>query len=379
MSGTAAAIGFIFTLVLVILIHEASHFIMAKRFDIKVEEFFVGFGPKLWSFRRGETEYGVKAILLGGYVRIAGMNPFEEPKTQDLPRTYGSKPRWQRAVVIVAGPISHLIMAVLVLWLYLVLIGQPTKFSAQIGAIEPKLNGIESPAVGAGLQPGDVVVSIDGQAVDAESFTTVLRADTAGDPLTLVVQRDGEEVTVVATPVMAKADGDQLVPRLGVLMSGGTILERDRPGPIAAVGESVQITGDAVGQVAASIGRVFGPQGIGRLFTLLFGDAQRSIEDPFSVVGGARIAGQVAESGQFDAFVFLFVSFNVFVGLMNLLPLPPFDGGHLAVVGIEKITGRSVDMRKIVPVSAVIAGLLITFTLATVYLDFVKPVPNLFP
>jgi membrane-associated protease RseP (regulator of RpoE activity) len=379
MSGAAAAIGFIFTLVLVILIHEASHFIMAKRFDIKVEEFFVGFGPKLWSFRRGETDYGVKAIILGGYVRIAGMNPFQEPETEDLPRTYGAKPRWQRAVVIAAGPISHFVMAGLVLWLYLVLIGQPTKFSAQVGAVEPKLNGIESPAVAAGLKPGDVIVSIDGQQVDAESFTTVLRADTAGEPLTLVVQRDGEQVTLVASPVMAKADGDELVPRLGVLMSGGTILERDRPGPVAAVGESAQITWDAVGQVTASIGRVFGPQGFGRLFTLVFGDAQRSIEDPFSVVGGARIAGQVAESGQFDAFVFLFVSFNVFVGLMNLLPLPPFDGGHLAVLGIEKITGRPVDMRKVVPVSAVIAGLLIAFTLATVYLDFVKPVPNLFP
>lgn len=379
MSGTAAAIGFVFTLVLVILIHEASHFIMAKRFDIKVEEFFVGFGPKLWSFRRGETEYGIKAILLGGYVRIAGMNPFQEAETRDLPRTYGAKPRWQRALVIVAGPISHLIMAGLVLWLYLASIGAPTKFSAQIGAVEPRLNGIVSPAVEAGLQPGDVIVSIDGRTVDSDSFTTVLRADTTGDPLTLVVRRDGREVTTVATPVMAKGDTEERVPRLGVIMSGGTILERDRPGPIDAVGDSVRMTGQTIGQVAASIGRVFGPQGIGRLFTLLFGDAQRSVEDPLSVVGGARIAGQVAESGQFDAFVFLFVSFNVFVGMMNLLPLPPFDGGHLAVLGIEKITGRSVDMRKIVPVSAVIAGLLIAFTLATVYLDFVKPVPNLFP
>ncbi|MCJ7832681.1 MAG: site-2 protease family protein, partial [Actinobacteria bacterium] len=209
--------------------------------------------------------------------------------------------------------------------------------------------------------------------------TKVLRADTQGEPLTFVVQRDGKEVTVVAAPMMAKADGNEEVPRLGVLMGGGTILERDRPGPIAAVGDSAQITWSATGQIVASIGRVFGPQGIGRLFTLLFGDAQRSIEDPFSVVGGARIASQVAESGQFDAFVFLFVSFNVFVGLLNLLPLPPFDGGHLAVLGVEKITGRPVDMRKIVPVSAVIASLLIAFTLATVYLYLVKPVPNLFP
>jgi len=378
-SGTAAAIGFIFTLVLVILIHEASHFIMAKRFDIKVEEFFIGFGPRLFSFWRGETEYGVKAIILGGYVRIAGMNPFEETPEDDLPRSYGSKPRWQRALVIAAGPVSHFIMAGLILWLYLVFVGQPTRFSAQIGAVEPKLNGIESPASASGFEAGDVIVSIDGEQVDADNFTEVLRADTQGEPLTFVVQRDGEQVTLIAAPTMAKAGGDEEVPRLGVLMSGGTILERDRPGPVDAVGESAQITWSATRQVVASIGRVFGPQGIGRLFTLLFGDAQRSIEDPFSVVGGARIASQVAESGQFDAFVFLFVSFNVFVGLLNLLPLPPFDGGHLAVLAIEKVTGRPVDMKKVVPVSAVIASLLIAFTLATVYLDLVKPVPNLFP
>lgn len=379
MSGTAAAIGFIFTLVLVILIHEASHFIMAKRFDIKVEEFFVGFGPRLFSFRRGETEYGIKAIILGGYVRIAGMNPFEETNEADLPRSYGSKPRWKRALVIAAGPVSHFFIAGLILWLYLVFVGQPTKFSAQIGAVEPKLNGIESPASAAGFEAGDIVVSIDGEPVDADNFTKILRADTQGEPLTFVVKRDAEQVTLVAAPTMAKAGGDEEVPRLGVLMSGGTILERDRPGPVSALGESAQITWSATRQVVASIARVFGPQGIGRLFNLLFGDAQRSVEDPFSVVGGARIASQVAESGQFDAFVFLFVSFNLFVGLLNLLPLPPFDGGHLAVLAIEKITGREVDMKKVVPVSAVIASLLIVFTLSVVYLDLVKPVPNLFP
>src|SRR5256885_5896042 len=112
MSGTLGIVLFVLIILTVIVVHEAGHFTFAKLFRIKVEEFFVGFGPRVWSFRRGETEYGVKAIPLGGYVRIAGMNPFEQLAPEDLPRTYGAKPAWQRVLVILAGPISHFFMAV---------------------------------------------------------------------------------------------------------------------------------------------------------------------------------------------------------------------------------------------------------------------------
>src|SRR2546425_8772347 len=102
---------YVVAILTIVLIHEAGHFVSAKAFRIKVEEFFVGFGPRLWSFRRGDTEYGVKAIPLGGYVRIAGMNPFQETPPADIPRSYGAKPPWQRALVILAGPASHFVMA----------------------------------------------------------------------------------------------------------------------------------------------------------------------------------------------------------------------------------------------------------------------------
>src|SRR5207302_10902506 len=115
MSSTVGVVLFVVAILVTILIHEAAHFGFAKAFGIKVEEFFVGFGPRLWSFRRGETEYGVKAIPLGGYVRIAGMNPFEQLAPADLPRTYGAKPAWQRVLVILAGPITHFFMALLFL------------------------------------------------------------------------------------------------------------------------------------------------------------------------------------------------------------------------------------------------------------------------
>src|ERR671915_398930 len=104
---------FLVAVLVAVLIHEAGHFLSAKAFGIKVEEFFVGFGPRLWSFRRGETEYGVKALPLGGYVRIAGMNPFQEPTPEEYPRTFGAKPIWQRALVIAAGPLTHFVIAFL--------------------------------------------------------------------------------------------------------------------------------------------------------------------------------------------------------------------------------------------------------------------------
>src|ERR671935_3284041 len=128
MSAPVAVTLFVIAILVVILIHEGAHFGMAKLFRIKVEEFFLGFGPRLWSVRRGETEYGLKALPLGGYVRIAGMNPFQEPTPEDLPRTFGAKPIWQRAAVIAAGPATHFVMAFLFLFVYLAALGVPSKF-----------------------------------------------------------------------------------------------------------------------------------------------------------------------------------------------------------------------------------------------------------
>src|SRR5689334_20068057 len=124
MSETVGVLLFVLLILVVIVIHEAGHFTVAKLFGIKVEEFFVGFGPRLWSFRRGETEYGVKAIPLGGYVRIAGMNPYQPPTEQEYPRTFGAKPIWERALVIFAGPVTHFLIAFLVLILFFSVYGE---------------------------------------------------------------------------------------------------------------------------------------------------------------------------------------------------------------------------------------------------------------
>src|SRR6266508_654747 len=140
MSGTLGIVLFVVAILLVILIHEAAHFGVAKAFKIKVEEFFLGFGPKLWSTRRGETEYGVKAFPLGGYVRIAGMNPYEEISPEDFPRTYGAKPAWQRALVIFAGPATHFVIAFFLFAAFFGFVGTPMS-APVVETIDHKING----------------------------------------------------------------------------------------------------------------------------------------------------------------------------------------------------------------------------------------------
>ncbi|HEX2030206.1 MAG TPA: site-2 protease family protein [Actinomycetota bacterium] len=372
---------FVLGIFLMILVHEAGHFFAARAFRIKVEEFFIGFGPRLWSIRRGETEYGLKALPLGGYVRIAGMNPFQEPAPEDLPRTFGAKPKWQRAVVLVAGGATHFLLAFILLVLMFGAIGVP-RFRPVVQGVEPRLEGVPSPAVDAGLRPGDEILAVDGRPVDTEAFPAYIDRH-VGEPVTLLVERGGERITVRATPVPSEVEGRQ-VGRLGIRVSGGEVMARDRAGPVEAVasafGGTEQLPGvtDMVGGSFRAMASIFGPEGLGRITEVLLGERERSVQDPIGVVGAARVSGQAVAAGQIEVFFFMFAFFNVFVGILNLLPLPPLDGGHLAVLGLEAALRRPIDPRKLVPVSAVVATFLILFTVAILYLDVTSPVPNLF-
>jgi membrane-associated protease RseP (regulator of RpoE activity) len=373
---------FVVAILLVVLIHESGHFFTAKAFGIKVEEFFVGFGPRLWSTRKGETEYGVKALPLGGYVRIAGMNPFQEPSPEDRPRTFGAKPIWQRAIVILAGPITHFVISVLALAIFYVAIGLPVDYRPAIGTVESTLNGQPSPAVEAGLRPGDVVVAVDGTPIEpddgsgraGDEFVAYTRAH-VGDRIEITVRRGERTLTVAATPVLAEVGGRQ-VGRLGVTVQTVST-RRDRSDPLTAAGQGVTETARLAKDIVLRLGDVFGPTGLRRIGELLVGSERRP-DDVVSVVGGARIAGQAAEAGAWEAFFYLFILFNVFVGILNLVPLPPLDGGHLAVLVYEKITRRKPDLRKLVPLTAVVAGFMILFALAVMYLDVVRPLPDPF-
>jgi len=369
MSGTVGIIIFIVSILIVILIHEAAHFGMAKYFKIKVEEFFVGFGPRLFSRRRGETEYGVKAFPLGGYVKIAGMNPYEEISPEDYPRTYPAKPPWQRALVIVAGPATHFVIAFFLFAAFFAFVGTPTTVPA-VAAVDTKINGQPSPASDAGLREGDVIVGIDGIPNPTREQVQEHIQGAKGETVTLVVRRDGTNRTVTITPVH---DNDPQIDyyRIGVTFDDSL----ERTGVIESFTQAGSQLGQTVSATVTSLGRVFGPEGVGRVFDLLFGGAERNQNDATGTVGVVRVAGDIASQAGFGYLLFLLAGVNVFVGILNLVPLPPFDGGHLAVVAWEKIRGRRVDPRKLIPLTMVVVIFLMVWFVSITYLDIFKPIP----
>ncbi|MFN2544319.1 MAG: RIP metalloprotease [Actinomycetota bacterium] len=368
MSSSVGIVLFVVAILVTILIHEAAHFGFAKWFGIKVEEFFVGFGPRLWSFRRGETEYGIKALPLGGYVRIAGMNPFQDVPPEEESRTFGAKPAWQRAVVIFAGPATHFVIAFVFFALWLGIAGQTVERGVKFTRIAPRINGHVSPAAAAGLRSGDLVVRVGG--IDhptSDELATYTRAH-VGELIAITVRRGNRLLTVHVTPEYSNVQGER-VPRIGVVLSA--IFGRDREGPIGSITQGAHRVATTTTVAVKSFGRLFD---VGRIFNELFGGEPRRQDDPASVVGVARVAGQVAQNN-FADLLGLIATLNIFIGLLNLLPLPPFDGGHLAVIGVEKITRRKVDLRRLVPLTAAVAAFLLVFVGSLLLLDIVKPIP----
>ena len=360
-------------LLVVIPVHELGHFLVARRFGFKIEEYFVGFGPKLWSTRRGEIEYGLKALPIGGYVKITGMDPFKTVPPTDLPRAYASKPRWQRALVILAGPLSHFLIAFVLFSVWVAVVGNPySSGTPKVTAVVRTLNGEPSPAFLAGMRPGDEIVRV-GTIVDPDSQQMVTYTTRhVGEPVEVIVRRGTERIPLTVTPVLAEGEGGEQIGRLGISLV-------EKPDPVGAGGAVVnggRLVGTSVIDSFVNIGQVFGPNGVGQVFRTLFLGQDRSVDSPQSLYGVGRSVGQSAEQGGLENVLFLLGFVTIFVGLLNLLPLPPFDGGHLAVLLIERIRGRAIDMRKLIPVSAVVMTFLILFVGATVLLDVVKPIPT---
>jgi membrane-associated protease RseP (regulator of RpoE activity) len=374
MSSTIAIVAFFAGLLAVILIHEAGHYAVARHYGFKVQEYFVGFGPRIWSTRRGEIEYGVKALPLGGYVKIAGMNPYEPVAPEDLPRSYGEKPIWQRALVIFAGPGSHFLVAAVLFSCALFFYGDPRTTIPVVGAVEPTLNGAPSPASLGGIKPGDTIVGVgDIQDPTDEQLHDVLTAAVpTSTSLTFTILRGGTTLQVEMTPVPAKDDAGEQIGRIGVELSSVFV----QPSFIGSVAGGVSLVGESITGSIHQIGQVFGPHGIGRIGHLLFTDAPRTTSDSTSVVGIGQQVGATGAAGDWGAILYVLAFVTVFIGLVNLLPLPPFDGGHLLVLLIERVRGKAVDMRKMIPVSAVVIAFLVTFVAANVYLDIAKPIPS---
>lgn len=384
-------IAFIVALLVSVLLHEAGHFVMAKRFGMKVPQFFVGFGPTLWSRRKGETEYGVKALPLGGYVKITGMTPLEDVPPGDEGRAFYRQPGLPRAIVLAAGSFTHFIIAFVVLLVVAMGIGLPdeSKPTLTVGVVSPCLPSSQgatctdsdepSPAARAGLRPGDTIVAFDGKPVkDWDELANAIERQ-GSDPVTFTVVRDGERIALHTT--LAHVPGRQ-----GTFLGISPTVEATRLGPV----DALRFSGQTFENMIVQVGRVLGalPSAIPTLFTEERGTTPGNSVG--SIVGAAQVSGQVFTQGadwqtKITSFLGIVVSLNVFVGIFNLLPLFPLDGGHLAVLcyeraraGVARLRGRPdpgvVDMQKLMPVTYLAATLVIGLGVLLIIADIVNPI-----
>jgi membrane-associated protease RseP (regulator of RpoE activity) len=369
--STIDTLAIIFGIVALIMLHEAGHYFTAKRAGMKVTEFFLGFGPRVWSFRRGETEYGVKAIPAGGYVRIVGMSNLEDVDPDEEPRTFRHGTFGNRLTVILAGVSVNLVLAFLLIYVALIGRGLPDTLEANVSRVVP-----DSPAAAAGIRDGDRIIAIDGQRLDVDRDIAQALRDRVGQPTTIVAKRDGGTVTVTAVPQERSSSDKSGI--IGVSV-GQSVSSYRSFNPIEAVPESFTTIGQITRDTGAGIGRLFSPAGIERYSKNFTGDAPKqgspaSNERPRSIVGIVDIGGDLV-GGNVWSLLFLLGAINLIVALFNLLPLLPFDGGHAAVVIYEqaasKIRGREVrvDFRKLVPVTALVLVVFLTLGLSAMFLD----------
>ena len=373
-------------IVLMIVIHEGGHFVAAKSFDMKVTEAFFGFGPKLWSTQRGETEYGVKAIPFGGYVRIIGMNPLEEIQPDEEDRTYRAAPFWQKSIVVLAGVISHLVVAFLLFLLVFAVWGQraqsedgrsiPTLELAVVAEMTPR--GAASPALTAGFVEGDLITTFEGESLASwAGFVDLIRAN-GGDTVVLGYERDGAAAQVPVTlgftdvpvvvdgEVVTDAAGDPVTEEVGYFGAAPEV-ERVDAGLLsnsaAAIGSVVTAIGDSFRGLWAMV------TGLPNLLFAVAGDDDAALNEvrPITPIGLARLGGSLEGTLAILALV------NVFVAIVNVIPLYPLDGGHFAVAVYEKVTGREPDVTKLTPVAAVVVLFLVTIGLVGLYLDIFRP------
>jgi membrane-associated protease RseP (regulator of RpoE activity) len=382
---------FVLALMVAIFLHEGGHFATAKLFGMKVERFFLGFGPTLWSFRRGETEYGVKALPVGGFCKIAGMSPHESdsnfleedrsarrrqpgPVAPPLPpqtppsRQFRNKPAWQRAIVLAAGSFTHFLVAALLLWFVLVALGIDRATTTIDRTVATTNSGAPAPARAAGLRSGDRIVAIDGQRVDTFDQLRAALADKGGRQITVTYVRDGQERTASLTAASESGRG---------FLGFQPTVETARQGALAAVPEAGRLFWETTTATVKGLGglvtgiadRVSAPAPAPGA-----GGGGGGETGPIGIVGISRLAGQAVAHNQWAIFVAILIQLNIVVGVFNLLPLPPMDGGYLAFVGWQVVTRREVDLRKVVPVAALIVGLLVMLTVGLVWLDITNPV-----
>ncbi|WP_097274621.1 M50 family metallopeptidase [Streptomyces sp. TLI_55] len=419
---------FAFGLLVSIAWHELGHLSTAKLFGIRVPQYMVGFGPTVWSRKKGDTEYGVKAIPFGGYIRMIGMFPpgpdgrlearstspwrgmiedarsaaFEELQPGDESRLFYTRKPWKRVIVMFAGPFMNLILAIGLFLTVLMGFGIQQQ-TTDVASVSPcvisqsenrdtcKSTDKPSPAAAAGMKKGDKIVSFAGVKTDDWNTLSDLIRDSAGKTVPIVVDRDGRQVSLtakIATNLVAKKDSSGAYVQ-GEYVKAGFLGFSAATGVVKQdFGDSVTWMTDRVGDAVDSLAAL--PSKIPALWDAAFGDGPRQPDSPMGVVGAARVGGEIATldipaSQQLAMFVMLLAGFNLSLFLFNMLPLLPLDGGHIAGALWESLRRHLAklfrrpdpgpfDVAKLMPVAYVVAGIFICFTVLVLIADVVNPV-----
>lgn len=381
-------------------LHECGHMWVARATGMKVRRYFVGFGTTVWSTRRGDTEYGLKAIPAGGFCDIAGMTAVEELAPDEIDRAMYKQKTWKRVAVLAAGPGMNFAIGLALVYAIAVIWGLPNLHpptSAVIGAtacVAPEVAKGElgtcagpGPAALAGIQAGDVVVKVGDTAVhNFEEMAAAVRKQRGMTPV--VIERDGVTMTkYVDVAQTQRWISDKDAPEAGPATVGAIGVGAAQFGPtqytpVTAAPATVAFTGDLMAELGKSLVKL--PTKVGALVHSI-GGGERDPETPISVVGASIIGGDTVDHGLWVAFWFFLAQLNFILGVLNLVPLLPFDGGHIAVAVFEKIrnmirsarglvAAAPVNYLKLMPATYVVLVVVVGYMLLTVTADLVNPI-----
>ena len=371
-------LAFVVALLFSVMVHEFGHYITARKFGMWVSEFFVGFGKRIWSVQRGETEFGVKVIPAGGYCKIEGMAPNDEMPEGEESRAFYKASSGKKLIVLGAGSFLHFVLGFILLFTLFAGIGT-NQVLPVISEVVPN-----SAAQAAGIQSGDEVVSINGKKVTEWYKDVEVIRQSQGRELTLVLNRNGEEITVNASARLTDIDGTQRYV-LGIVNDVGL----KRSGVLLSLKNSGIVTKDFLTESVKSLGKL--PEKIPALWGATVRGEERDANGLVGVVGVARVSGEAVGSDRLTpmerlaTFILIVASLNIFVGVFNLLPILPLDGGHMAVAiadeiraFIARLRGRPrpapIDVTVLTPITMVVFVVLATLTLLLLVADVINPV-----
>ena len=359
---------FVVGLIVSVFLHEVGHFVTARRSGMKVTQFYMGMGPRVFSFQRGEVEFGLRALPVGAFVRIVGMNNLDECDPQDEPRTYRQQSYPKRMLVITAGSLMHLLIAIV---LFVGIYSTAGRYGDTGELLIYGAPAVDSPAEKIGLREGDQILAVDNQKIGSRrELINAIVANKPGDTVSVQYLREGQ--SQIEQVVLAANPANPQVAFLGVASDSYRYVRQN-------VFNSVRFGLVDVARTAKdSVGGLFVVLNPKNIFSNVVADEPDMMTRPTTVVGASQVGGEIGRSDGLKGVLILLATVNIFVGIFNLVPLLPFDGGHAAIATYERLRSRRgkvyhADVGKMIPVATTVVVLLVMLMFAGLYLDITSP------